>query len=118
MTEPTTPHRPAGWEGAQWRDEKPAEPAPRASTGAFERFIGGSPGVVLLRLVVVSVAVGALLLWLDVRPYEVFQLIQNLAHRLSRMGFAAVREVLDYVLAGAVLVLPVWLIVRVFKMRR
>jgi hypothetical protein len=84
---------------------------------ALQRFIGGPPVAVFVRLLFVSLIVGALLIWLDIRPYEVFHALQRFANRLWMMGFDAVREVAQYVLAGAAIVLPVWLIMRLFNMR-
>lgn len=117
MTEPTNPPGPAGWEGAQWRDQKPARPATEPA-GAMERFLGGSPGVVALRLLVISIAVGALLMWLDIRPGDIFFAIERVVYRIWRMGFAAVREVLDYIIAGALIVIPIWLVTRLLKSTR
>lgn len=117
MNDQTTPQRPGGWEGAQWRGEQ-AAPAARPPAGAVERFLGGSLGLVLLRLLVISVAVGALLMWLDIRPGDIFYSIERMIHRIWRMGFAAVRDLLDYVIAGAILVVPVWFVIRLLKATR
>jgi hypothetical protein len=113
---PSEPHRPAGWENASWPAKQPA-PEARPVSG-FERFIGGSPGMVVVRLLVVSLVVGAILMWLDIRPYEVFHAIERFFYRISRMGFAAVREMIDYVIVGALIVVPIWFVLRLFNMRR
>lgn len=106
--------RPAGWENATWT-AKPAPSADARPVSGFERFIGGSPGMVAMRLVVVSLVVGALLMWLDIRPYEVFNAIERFFYRIWRMGFAAIREMIDYVLVGALIVVPVWFVMRLFS---
>ena len=87
------------------------------SNSALQRFIGGPPIAVLLRLLFVSLIVGALLVWLDIRPFEVFHALQRFVNRLWLMGWDAVREVAQYVFAGAAIVLPVWLAMRLFSMR-
>lgn len=113
------PNRPAGWENANWSAKQPAPPAAEARpVSGFERFIGGSPGMVAVRLLAVSLVVGALLMWLDIRPYEIFYAIERLFYRISRMGFAAVREIIDYVLVGALIVVPIWFVVRLFSAKR
>ncbi len=117
MSDPTTPPPRTGWQETQWASERPANAA-QAPTGALERFMGGSPGVVLLRLLVISVAVGALMMWLDIRPFDIFYTIERMFYRVWRMGFAAVREVLDYIIAGAILVIPIWLVARLLKMTK
>ena len=81
------------------------------------RFFGGAPLAVLLRLFVVSLIVGALLMWLDIHPRDVIRGFENFILRIWNMGFEAVRELGQYVLAGAVIVLPVWLVMRLLSMR-
>lgn len=127
-TEPPRGDQPraAGWENADWSRNSPpsppASPAPQASqeprASAFERFIGGNPAMVAIRLLVVSLIVGAVLMWLDIRPYEIFDAIERFFYRIWRMGFAAVREIIDYVIIGAVIVVPIWFVLRLFSMRR
>jgi len=83
----------------------------------LNRFLGGSPLNVLVRLIFVSLIVGALLMWLDIRPYEIFDAMHRLAFRIWNLGFGAVRLVLEYVIAGAVIVVPLWLILRLLNSR-
>lgn len=87
------------------------------SNSTLQRFLGGPPAAVFVRLLFVSLIVGALLIWLDIRPFEVFQALQRFVNRLWLMGWDAVREVAQYILAGAAIVIPVWLIMRLFSMR-
>lgn len=100
-----------------------AAPGPSSANGAsmsnstLQRFIGGPPVAVFLRLLFVSLIVGALLIWLNIEPFEVFRALQRFVHRLWMMGWQAVREVGQYILAGAAIVVPVWLIMRLFNMR-
>ncbi len=89
----------------------------KSSASALQRFIGGPPAAVFVRLLFVSLVVGALLVWLDIRPYDVFAWISRLFNRLWLMGWDAVREIAEYVMAGAVIVVPVWLLMRIFSTR-
>ena len=82
---------------------------------ALHRFLGGSPGAVFLRLAVASLIVGFFLVWLNIRPYDLFFALERFVRHLWEMGFDAVREVGQYVLAGAVLVVPLWLLSRLLK---
>ncbi len=93
-----------------------ATTTPHAET-PLTRFLGGSPAAVVVRLFFVSLIVGALLMWLDIRPWEVFHAIERLAQRLWALGFDALREVLGYVIAGAAIVIPVWLVLRLMNVR-
>jgi hypothetical protein len=89
----------------------------RMAESSLTRFLGGSPLKVLVRLVFVSLIVGALLMWLDIRPTEIFSAIERLVMRLWNLGFGALRLIFDYVLAGAVIVIPVWFILRLLNSR-
>ena len=82
------------------------------------RFLGGSPAGVFVRLFLLSIIVGALLLWLDIRPIDIFHGIGRLAQRVWALGFGAVRELGDYLVAGAVIVVPLWFVYRLLVMRR
>ena len=90
---------------------------PDMASSALQRFIGGAPTAVFLRLLFVSLVVGALLVWLDIRPFEIFNALQRFVNRLWMMGWDAVRDVAQDILAGAVIVIPVWLVMRLFSMR-
>jgi hypothetical protein len=90
--------------------------APRDET-ALNRFLGGSPGGVFLRLLFVSLIVGAFLMWLDISPWDVFRGLKQLVDRIWGLGFDAIREIADYILAGAAIVVPVWLVLRLMNMR-
>lgn len=83
----------------------------------LNRFLGGSPGGVFLRLLFVSLIVGAFLMWLDIRPLDIFRGITDLVNRIWGLGFDAIRVVADYILAGAAIVVPVWLVLRLMNMR-
>ncbi len=83
-----------------------------------ERLLGGPPLAVFARLVVISLFVGALLMWLDVRPFEVFDALRRFVDRLWYLGWDSIRAVLDYVVAGALIVVPIWLVMRLMSYRR
>ena len=84
---------------------------------ALNRFLGGSPGGVFLRLLFVSLIVGAFLMWLEIRPLDIFRGITDLVNRIWGLGFDAIRVVADYIVAGAAIVVPVWLVLRLMNMR-
>ena len=89
---------------------------PMASNNALENFLGGSPLNVAVRLLFVSLVVGALLMWLDLRPMDILRGVQAFFDRIYALGFGAIKEVASYVLAGAVFVVPAWLVLRVMNM--
>jgi hypothetical protein len=115
MTEPSPSEPPPGW--AANAPRAPAGPPPPPPDSALVGFLGGSPGSVFLRLFFVSLIVGALFMWLDIRPVDILRGLKSLIDRISRLGFDAVREVFNYVLVGAAVVVPIWLILRLMNMR-
>lgn len=93
------------------------EPGSRPEEAPLHRFLGGSPGAVFLRLLFVSLIVGAFLMWLDIRPRDIFRGIVEAVERIWALGFDAVREIADYILVGAAVVVPVWLVLRLLNTR-
>lgn len=81
----------------------------------LERFMGGSVLGTVLKLVVISIAVGLVLAWLNLTPWELLEnLRRSLEHLFSR-GFGMVRDLIGYFLLGAVIVIPVWIVLRLLK---
>jgi hypothetical protein len=78
----------------------------------LENFLGGSPATVFLRLLFLSLVVGALLMWLNLHPRDILQGLRNFVDSIYAMGFDAVRMIFEYVAAGAVIVVPVWFVLR------
>ena len=81
------------------------------------RFLGGSPLTVLVRLVAVSLIVGALMSWLGIDALDILDDVQRAVAHLYGSGFAALRGIGGTVLAGAAVVVPVWLALRVLSWR-
>jgi hypothetical protein len=89
--------------------------APPRSAAA--RFLGGSPIAVFFRLLFASMLVGALLVWLDISPFQIFDNLRRLVDYVWSLGFDAVREIGRYIAAGAIIVVPIWLILRLMSFR-
>ena len=79
------------------------------------RFLGGSPGSVVVRLVLLSILVGVILSAIGLDPRDILESIETLIRTVWNMGFDAVFWVWRYFLLGAVLVIPIWLVVRLVK---
>jgi len=97
-------------------DEISQETREMASNNTLEHFLGGSPLNTFVRLFVISLVVGALLMWLELRPIDILHGVQAFFDRIYQLGFGAVRELVSYVLAGTVFVVPAWLILRLMNM--
>jgi len=89
----------------------------QAPQSGVARFLGGSPVAVFFRLLFASLLVGAFLVWLDITPFDVFANLRRLFDYVWSLGFDAVREIGRYILAGAVIVVPLWLILRLLSFR-
>ncbi len=85
-------------------------PAPAAS-----HFFGGSPLGVVVRLILLSIVVGVILSALGLDPFNIVRSIERLLRTIWDMGFDAIAWVWRYFLLGAVLVVPIWLVVRILK---
>ncbi len=85
------------------------------SNGTASRFLGGPPLSVAVRLILLSVVVGVILHALGFDPFNIWRSLQSLIQALWNMGFDAFRWLWGYFLLGAVLVIPIWLVVRLAK---
>jgi len=80
-------------------------------------FLGGHPLAVFLRLAVLSILVGLILSFFGVTPRNFFDSLDRFARFLYDLGFGAIDWLLEYLVLGAMLVVPLWLLVRVLKAR-
>ncbi len=81
-------------------------------------FLGGSVLGVIVRLLVLSLVVGIVLSTLGITPENFFYQINVLLRRIYDLGFGAIESVLGYVILGAMVVVPIWLISRLIKATR
>jgi hypothetical protein len=88
------------------------------TNGYVYRFLGGSPLAVIFRLVLLSILVGVILEVLGLEPWNIFESLQRLVRRVWDMGFDAVRWLGRYLLLGAIVVLPIWLVLRIMRAPR
>mgnify|MGYP000270496589 FL=1 len=83
----------------------------------FSRFLGGSPLAVVLRLILMSVLVGIVLAAIGLDPWNIVESLRRLADRIWNLGFDAINSLWRYFILGAVIVVPLWLLSRVFGSR-
>jgi hypothetical protein len=82
------------------------------------RFFGGPPLSVIFRLALLSILVGVILEALGFDPWNIIDSIQRLLQHIWDMGFDAVRFLWRYLLLGAVLVVPIWFVLRLARAGR
>jgi hypothetical protein len=85
------------------------------SNGTVDRFFGGSPLWVVVRLILLSIVIGVLLSALGLDPWNILQSVERLIRRILDLGWDAVAWLWRYFLLGAVLVIPIWVIVRLVR---
>ena len=79
---------------------------------SLERFLGGSVIGVVIRLIVISIAVGVVLSWLNLTPWDLIQNLRESLVRLYERSSVIFRELFGYFAIGAVVVIPIWLVLR------
>ena len=82
------------------------------SDNQVARWVGGTPLGVLVRLILVSILVGVILSALGLDPFDIIHSVERLIRSIWNMGFDAIRCLWRYFLLGAVIVVPIWLIMR------
>src|SRR4029078_5896636 len=82
------------------------------------RFLGGSPLAVLGKLILLSILIGVVLSAIGLDPLNIVQSITRLLRDIWDMGFDAVKWLWQYFLLGAVIVIPIWLILRLIRAPR
>jgi hypothetical protein len=88
------------------------------SNDTVTRIFGGSPLAVVGRLVLVSILVGVVLTALGLDPFDIAHSIERLIRSIWNMGWDAVTWLWRYFLLGAVIVIPIWLVMRLINAPR
>ena len=89
---------------------------PQTRSG-LERFIGGSPARVAVKLVLLSLLVGFVMAIFGFDAGDLVRSAVDLVRDTLRDGAGVFRQVGTYILAGAAVVIPVWLIMRLVRAR-
>jgi hypothetical protein len=84
----------------------------------MQDFLGGSPLSILVKLIFLSLLVGALLAFLNVTPFDLVTRVIRLLRSIFGLSFDAVRDIGRWILFGAMIVVPIWLVVRLVKSTR
>ncbi|WP_375463998.1 DUF6460 domain-containing protein [uncultured Methylobacterium sp.] len=110
-------HDPRGRE-SRYQDAPSQAPLPGARGSGLRRFLGGSPAGVFLRLLFLSVLVGAFMAMLGLTPGRLFRQVYEAAGTLIALGLASVHDFGGWIVAGAVVVVPLWLISRLLAVSK
>jgi polyferredoxin len=86
--------------------------------GNVSGFLGDSPARVIVKLIIVSLIVGVAMSAFGLSPWDIFASIREFVMRLWNMGFSAIGKFADYLLLGACVVVPAFIIIRIMSFRR
>ena len=75
-------------------------------------LFGGNPLGVVVRLLLLSIGVGVVLSALGITPRNFVYHIEVLLRRIYDLGLASFDWVLQYLLLGAMVVIPIWIVAR------
>ena len=81
----------------------------------MDQYSAGGNGVfaVILRLAVISLIVGVVLSALGINASNLFNSLNIIARRIYDLGFGAFDWIIQYILVGAMVVVPIWLVARI-----
>jgi len=99
-------------------DRRAQNGSSRFQHDAVLRFFGGPPLAVIGRLVLLSIVVGVILAAIGLDPWNIIDSVRGLIVRVWTAGFDVARWLWRYFLLGAVIVLPIWFLVRLAKARQ
>jgi len=88
------------------------------ANGSVHRFFGGSPLSVVVRLILLSILVGVILSAIGLDPFDIWRSLERLVRSIWNMGWDAIDWAFRYFLLGAVIVVPIWILVRLAKRGR
>lgn len=87
-------------------------------TDWLNRFLGDTPARTIVKLVILCVVVGFVMSTFGLYPMDIVHWIRRVFFDLWRSGFAALGKVGDYLLLGAAIVIPVFIILRILNWRK
>ncbi len=85
---------------------------------SLDRFLGDSPLRVLIKLVVVSFLVGVVMHAFGWSPVDIAYGIRDFFLDIWNMGFRAIERFAGYLLLGAAIVVPAFILLRLLSYRR
>ncbi len=85
-------------------------------TQKLDTFLGDTLWRTVIKLIIISLVVGVMLSFFNFTAYEVWLFVKNSFINLYNLGFEAIGKVGEYIIGGALIVIPVFLIMRFMKL--
>ena len=86
-------------------------------SNAVTRFLGDSPLRVFVKLTIISIIAGMIMSFFGWRPWDVIDTVFAFFERIWDLGFAVVYDSMEYLLLGAAIVVPLFLVIRLLSYR-
>ncbi|MDF1608792.1 DUF6460 domain-containing protein [Hoeflea sp. YIM 152468] len=87
-------------------------------SNGLTRFLGDTPGRTALKLLVASFVVGVIMAAFNWYPVDLLYIARDFVLNLWETGFAALGRFGGYLLLGAGVVIPVFIVIRLLSLRR
>jgi hypothetical protein len=81
----------------------------------MERFFGGNPLAVAIQLVIISIVAGIVFTALGLDPRDLLAHIPQIIDKVRDFARIFGNSFIEWLFLGALIVVPVWFIVRLFK---
>lgn len=81
------------------------------------QFLGDTPGRTAVKLIVISLVVGIIMSAIGYTPVDVWHAFTGFVERIYELGFSAFGRFGEYLLYGAMIVVPVFLLARLLKFK-
>ena len=81
------------------------------------QFLGDTPGRTAVKLLVISLMVGIIMSATGFTPIDVWHAFTRFIERIYELGFEAFGRFGEYLVYGALVVVPVFLVMRFLKFR-
>ncbi|GGA56843.1 DUF6460 domain-containing protein [Pelagibacterium lentulum] len=86
--------------------------------GWAENVLGDTPGRLFVRLVVMSLIVGFLMAIFGVSPQDIFRSVERFFADMFDNSFEVLYRAFSYVVTGAMVVIPIWIVMRLMASAR
>ncbi|WP_306120026.1 MULTISPECIES: DUF6460 domain-containing protein [unclassified Roseitalea] len=82
------------------------------------RLLGDSLGRTIIKLLVISLLVGMVMSVFEIAPLDVFVAVRDFVVNLWESGWAALGRFGDWLILGASVVIPIFIVIRILNYRR
>ena len=103
--------------GYQQENFAAMDDARSASASGLTRFLGDTPGRTIIKLAMLSLVVGIIMSALNLTPIQLWYSLRDFAHWLYDLGYDAFARIGIYFLYGALVVVPLFLVMRLMSFK-